>query len=87
MLICSESDDDGNEVFEEAVDHPLTSDETRILAENWSRKYSKNNSEKLQNGNSSIPQKVDEDDDESASLNYGESDEDLSYKEYESDGK
>ncbi|KAK7790107.1 hypothetical protein R5R35_007081 [Gryllus longicercus] len=49
----SDSDDDmPNEVFEEAIQQPLTADETLRLAESWQRRYSKTPSKDLQNGES-----------------------------------
>lgn len=38
-LFCSDSDED-NEVFEEAIDQPLTTEGTLELAKNWTLRYS-----------------------------------------------
>lgn len=38
-MLCSDSDED-NEVFEEAIDQPLTTEGTLELAKNWTLRYS-----------------------------------------------
>jgi hypothetical protein len=79
-------------VFEEAVEQPLTTlDETRRLAETWTRRYSKTAEDK-QNGDDQRERQEGEDEDEdededSESYEYEETDEDLSCPEYESDGE
>lgn len=63
----------------------MTLDETRRLAETWTRRYSKTPEDK-QNGDDKGVRQEGEDED-SESYEYEESDEDLSYPEYESDGR
>ncbi|XP_067012830.2 uncharacterized protein Mical isoform X2 [Anabrus simplex] len=95
MSSDSEEEEGANEVFEEAMDQPLTADETRRLAETWTRRYSKATPKgsTAQNGETGKQAKEckprpgaagDEEEEDSDSL-YGESDEELSYHEYESD--
>ena len=81
----SDSEEEANEVFEEAIEEPLTLDETRKLAETWTRRYSKAPEDK-QNGESKDDRR-EEEDDETESLECEESDEDFSCPEYESEGE
>ncbi|XP_069686571.1 F-actin-monooxygenase Mical isoform X3 [Periplaneta americana] len=80
----SDSEEEANEVFEEAIEQPLTLDETRRLAETWTRRYSKTPEDK-QNGDDKGGRQEGEEDEDSESYEYEESDEDLSYPEYESE--
>ncbi|PSN38132.1 hypothetical protein C0J52_08223, partial [Blattella germanica] len=73
----------------EAIEQPLTLDETRKLAESWTRRYSKTPEDK-QNGDKKGAkcegEGEDEDEEEdSESYEYEESDDDLSCPEYESE--
>jgi hypothetical protein len=87
VVHSSDSEEEVNEVFEEAVEQPLTLDETRRLAETWTRRYSKTPEDK-QNGDDQRERQEGEDEDEdSESYEYAETDEDLSCPEYESDGE
>lgn len=89
LVYSSDSEEEANEVFEEAIEQPLTLDETRRLAETWTLRYSKTPEDK-QNGDDKGERQEGEDEDEdedSESYEYEESDEDLSYPEYESEGK
>lgn len=87
LVHSSDSEEEANEVFEEAIEQPLTLDETRRLAETWTLRYSKTPEDK-QNGDDKVERQAGEDEDEdSESYEYEESDEDLSYPEYESEGK
>ncbi|XP_046997628.1 F-actin-monooxygenase Mical isoform X1 [Schistocerca americana] len=81
----SDSGDEDNEVFEEAVDQPFTADETRKLAEDWTRRYSRNTPAEVQNGSISKQVAQGNGEDESTSLNDGDTDGDMSGKESESD--
>jgi hypothetical protein len=63
----------------------LTLDETCRLAETWTRRYAKT-PEAKQNGDDKGERQEGEAED-SESYEYEESDEDMSYPEYESDGR
>ncbi|XP_023714226.1 protein-methionine sulfoxide oxidase mical3a isoform X4 [Cryptotermes secundus] len=78
----SDSEEEANEVFEEAIEQPLTLDETRRLAETWTRRYSKTPEDKQNGVDKGVRQEGEDEDSES--YEYEESD-DLSYPEYESD--
>lgn len=88
---CSDEDDDGAEAFAEAIDVPLTADETLRLAENWTRRYSTDGNR--QNGSNDkdrgkLDPIGDEDDEpESGSYEYEDESDDFSYQEYDSEGK
>lgn len=88
ILHSSDSEEEANEVFEEAIEQPLTLDETRRLAETWTLRYSKTPEDK-QNGDGKGERQEGEEEEEedSESYEYEESDEDLSYPECESEGK
>ncbi|XP_034233046.1 F-actin-monooxygenase Mical isoform X4 [Thrips palmi] len=85
----SDEDDDGAEAFAEAIDVPLTADETLRLAENWTRRYSTDGAR--QNGagdkdRSALEPNADEDDEpESGSYEYEDESDDFSYQEYDSE--
>lgn len=87
LVHCSDSEEEANEVFEEAVEQPLTLDETRRLAETWTRRYSKTPEDKRNGEDQGERQEGEDEDEDSESYEYEESDEDLSCPEYESDGE
>ncbi|XP_052124565.1 F-actin-monooxygenase Mical [Frankliniella occidentalis] len=85
----SDEDDDGAEAFAEAIDVPLTADETLRLAENWTRRYSTDGTR--QNGANdkdrvALGSAGDEDEEpESGSYEYEDGSDDFSYQEYDSE--
>lgn len=74
-------------MFEEAVEQPLTMDETRRLAETWTRRYSKTSEDKQNGDDQGEGQEGEDEDEDSESYEFEETDEDLSCPEYESDGE
>lgn len=74
-------------MFEEAVEQPLTMDETRRLAETWTRRYSKTTEDKQNGDDEGERQEGEDEDEDSESYEFEETDEDLSCPEYESDGE
>ena len=87
LVYSSDSEEEANEVFEEAVEQPLTLDETRRLAETWTRRYSKAPEDKQNGDDQGERQEGEDEDEDSESYEYEDSDEDLSCPEYESDGE
>ncbi|KAK3927176.1 [F-actin]-monooxygenase Mical [Frankliniella fusca] len=85
----SDEDDDAAEAFAEAIDVPLTADETLRLAENWTRRYSTDGT--CQNGVNdkdrvALGSAGDEDEEpESGSYEYEDGSDDFSYQEYDSE--
>ncbi|KAJ1523620.1 hypothetical protein ONE63_001463 [Megalurothrips usitatus] len=85
----SDEDDDGAEAFAEAIDVPLTADETLRLAENWTRRYSTDGA--LQNGANDKEHKTlaptgeEDEEPESGSYEYEDESDDFSYQEYDSE--
>lgn len=87
LIHCSDSEDEANEVFEEAVEQASTMDETRRLAETWARRYSKTPEDKQNGDDQGERQEGEDEDEDSESYEFEETDEDLSCPEYESDGE